>query len=577
MYKQDFCDGLLDVDQQFRLRSYVPSPPRRSEGAAAAAGGLRSTGSRSRLGKSNSVSSPVPGGSCSTACSSGYVSADDEHGTLLAYGKRESVFSETSSIASPESFSDTPSSTPSPELGLTGPFSGWAAAYDACSSNFDGGVTDAWSALYLGSNDVQASDAWLGNSDLAAAHAADSSMLAGDRSILKDLLVHAEAEGSPSGWPSRLDSPSSAGFLMDCVDTGVASVDRHFSKPYDVSRPNSAGGIDRHSLGAAGSTVALFQQIFADGILEPTVGDAAIVAAKIKKEPSLDDAAYGIDAKQEVRAVPAKSSRLASGTGASGSSSFRSHHHYPPHRSASQQSSPKLHHSAAHYQNRVAYIGPDRKPFIKSESCVFASQNDHTYTSKVAVMGGGGRGGSSSRGQSAQQAAPRRWNSILEYFLLTKRSHDPQKGSNAALASEGIFSSPVVDTHSSHHDADHINLHHHQHPQQQGVDWQQPPPHLLKRLLTEEMEEGGQQQQQGECADEHLMLANGEQGMHGGQPMVFGDNFSLECDFDFSDNLLVGSEMTDLDNLWEDGRYKVSHVIEFSIAIWQHSHSNSLE
>ncbi len=368
---------MLDVDQQFRPRCYAPSFPRSrpNDTTTVVMGSQSSTttaavASRSAFDKSNSMSSPVPPGTCSTACSSGYVSADDEHGTLLAYRKgRESAFSETSSIASPESNSDTPSGTPSPGLGLAlvGPFGGWAAAYDVCSSNFDGNVTDAWSsALDLSGSEVQG-DAWLGSDFTVVTQKGsfgESSMLAGDRSILKDLLVHVEAAGSPlqsslaGSWPSRLDSPSSgllllgSGSLMDCVDSGTDS--RPLSKVYNGGNSHASG------FGTAGHTVALFQQIFADGILEPA-GSSDVInivpATKIKKEPNWDQQSHSIsvDTKPDPSSVYSSakpSSRLASPT-ASNASALRNHHYHHNHNlSASQQNSPKSHHAAAHHQSR---------------------------------------------------------------------------------------------------------------------------------------------------------------------------------------------------------------------------------
>jgi hypothetical protein len=511
------------------------------------------------------MNSPVQAGS-STACSSGYVSADDDHGTLFAYRKARdsSAFSETSSsIASPESYPDTPSGTPSPGLGLS--LAGWAATYDACSSNFEGGVTDAWSsALDLSGSEVQG-DAWLG-SDLTATR--DSvgcgSMLGGDRSILKDLLVHAEAAaaGSPSqssSWPSRLDSPSSSlmlmgssSTLMDCGDVDV----KPFSKVFAGSSSSAASS--SHTTGL--STVALFQQIFADGILEPvgsSAGDDVMSSLKIKEEPILAPS-YGLSVDiANVKREPSSSSfltkqqsssRLTSPTATGGSSSVRNHHygHHHP-RSSSQQNSPKSHRSVNH-QNKVAYIGPDRKPFIKSESCVFASQNDHTYTSKLGAGGGRNSAGGALMSQRGATSS-RRWNSILEYFLLTKRTHDPQKGSNAALASEGIFTCvPERQQQAGFSDIDN------------GDEWQQqePPPQLLKKLLTGKMDQGQSQTGHPQQHLHHQLHENGQH--HQQQGVVFGDNFSTieTCDFDFADNLHSGSDVVDMDTLWNDSRYKVS-------------------
>ena len=491
--------------------------------------------------KPSSASSPGP--SCSTACSSGYVSADDEHG--LSYGRgRESVYSETSSIASPESYPDTPSGTPSPGFGL-GQFS-WAPSgnsYDTC-SNFDGVDVfqpDMWSALDFGSNH---NDAWFG-SDIQCKGSFDpeGSNLVGDRSILKDLLVHTDnpcLQGSPpqpiGSWPSRLDSPVNlnGSFIMDYTENVM-------EKPLVKTELQQGLCADSYSKSTT-SAITLFQQIFADGILEPTstVSDGFVSVSQIKKEPGVEDSLPFMGKNShEKGGISSNSYSKLRPTTPTVNNGNKSHHrtssHYLP--------KVQLHKSIEH---KLAHMTPDRKPIIKSESCVFASQNDHTYTSKVALV----NSKSSTHLARGVQVTPRRWNSILEYFLLTKRSHDPQKGSDAALASEGIFTAePAVD-----------NM------EQQQLDWQQqqqsPPPQLLKKLLTGEMD---QTQQLTDAADEN-QLVDAEHQLQSQQtcivPTVFGDNFSLECDFDlgstdFTENLLASSEIADLDTMWEDPQNKV--------------------
>jgi hypothetical protein len=475
------CDNnMLTMDGISSVRCFTVSP------SSQLTIGTSAARSKSTSHTTSPPRPPPPHGTsgdwCTTACSSGYVSADEElpaaatPPTSIAFGSqtRQAVYSETSSLASPtQSHPNSPSCTPSPGFGFNG--LDWASAvYDACASCFDDDVADVWSAVDLDSSD----ETWL-------------------------------------------ESPNQSNqiFLFD-----------ENSPPEDCAL-GPASNFNSSSSPSSGTHSTLFQQMLADGILEHGV---TVPRVKVKKEPIIDIESEGFAINSNRASKPSLSPRCSSQKSSRPSldnsvttvnlltkAADSGLNRHLKHRSLLQQ----------HHRQRKQNVreSSSRKSAKTQAKCRNSKTfpNDHNYTTRETSAACADSNCSATSPQQ-QAGTSRQWSSFLEYLLMTTRVHDPQAGSDAILANEYVYvakspksssltSATVLGT-GSYDDGD-------------TVHWQLQPlcPEtvLLKQLLL--------LNQQEQC---RVAVANGEVDI--GQvtscaPIVFGINsFSLDCDLDFA-------------------------------------------
>lgn len=204
--------------------------------------------------------------------------------------------------------------------------------------------------------------------------------------------------------------------------------------------------------------------------------------------------------------------------------------------------------------------------------CTVGRQNDHTYTNKMHTTRTLGIGNfvrtlSQPCAPPSTPVLPRSCSSALEFFLVVKGQVDPQKGSDAALGSDGVFhlEQPDYSADDRFHQA----------------DGRQPPPKLLKKLLTGETEHqhlhhhhqqqqqryGGRQQQQ----QHHQLQQQQQYGGDGDAPTIgsFCDSFAFDMDFDLpscselTEDIFSNTDMAEFDRFcrWEESKHKVGSLL----------------
>lgn len=455
MQDESLCDNMLTMVDISSVRCFTLSPSSQLTTETSAAR-CKSTS------RTSSPPRPLPphgtsGDWCTTACSSGYVSADDElpaaatPPTSIAFGSqtREAVYSETSSLASPtQSHFNSPSCTPSPGFGFNG--LDWASAvYDACASCFDDDVTDVWSALDLDSSD----ETWLESPNQSNQISLfdensppEDCVLGGERNIPADFLVRATEEGKRFENCLTVSSPQS-NEVVDCyrvcLDSTVGTMCGGLASDIGSSLKHFASNINNSSRPLSGTHSTLVQQMLADGILEHGV---TVPRVKVKKEPIIDIESEGsaINSNRALkpslspRCTSQKSSRpsldncvtTANNVTTAVDSGLNRHH---KHRSLLQQHQRQRNQHVRTSSSRRSTAKTQAKS-RNSKACL----KDHNYTTRETSATIAGNSCSATSPQQ-QAGTSRQWSSFLEYFLMTTRVHDPQKGSDAILANESVY------------------------------------------------------------------------------------------------------------------------------------------
>jgi hypothetical protein len=562
----------------------------------------------------SSISSP----GATTACSSGYVSADDEHGA---------VSRSSSGIVSPSSLPGTPSCGTPLSHDHAWCFSG--SVGDPAGSRYDGtgmslchgqqqqqsdsvfsfdsypmfGIDDVayylspppsstssdtsqdWSGIYrtdlcegiadLDFNTSESSDKrhWFNSAACRKKRDSidsDNSTLVDDRSILKDLLIstgssytqqHPTSIASGSGWMAAPNSPLVAGDY--CYYPTMPAAEPAFGGPlisgYNPCTPTSAAALvksetcsrdtpmmapsscSQHQMGDGTG----YQAMFASGVANMGYGGISSYAREQQQQQQQHALQYD---------YYERSAQV---------------HQRDYARSQQQRWQQTTYGEQQYWPESALYDhGMHQRPQHQQEDglCTVGRQNDHTYTNKMHTTRTLGisnfvRTVSQPCAPPSTPVLPRSCSSALEYFLVVKRQVDPQKGSDAALGSDGVFHLELPD-----YSAD-DRFH--------QADGRQPPPKLLKKLLTGETEhqhlhhhQRQQQQGYGGRQQHHHQLQQQQQyGGDGDAPTIgsFCDSFASDMDFDLpscselTEDIFSNTDMAEFDRFcrWEESKHKV--------------------